>query len=161
MNKSRHLFRVRGHYPLGRCFPAASAIKTIDNSSRTSTMFTSYNPPFQRKKFGLFPFRSPLLGVSRELHSICTNIRANGTQLVLFSFPPGTEMFHFPGFASRGRYPTDSLFKTERVSPFGHLRIKGHKPPPRSISQVSHVLLRRPRPRHPQCTLMSLVRRPT
>jgi hypothetical protein len=33
-------------------------------------------------RFGLFPFRSPLL---RESHSI--------------SFPPGTEMFHFPGFA--------------------------------------------------------------
>ena len=32
--------------------------------------------------FGLFPFRSPLLRES-----------------LLFSFPPGTEMFHFPGFA--------------------------------------------------------------
>ncbi len=34
-------------------------------------------------RFGLFPFRSPLLRES-----------------LLFSFPPGTEMFHFPGFAS-------------------------------------------------------------
>ncbi len=33
-------------------------------------------------RFGLFPFRSPLLRESR-----------------LFSLPPGTEMFHFPGFA--------------------------------------------------------------
>ena len=33
-------------------------------------------------QFRLFPFRSPLLRESR-----------------LFSFPPGTEMFHFPGFA--------------------------------------------------------------
>ena len=33
-------------------------------------------------RFGLFPFRSPLLGESR-----------------LISSPPGTEMFHFPGFA--------------------------------------------------------------
>ncbi len=33
--------------------------------------------------FRLFPFRSPLLGKSR-----------------LISFPPGTEMFQFPGFAS-------------------------------------------------------------
>lgn len=31
---------------------------------------------------GLIPFRSPLLWESR-----------------LISFPPGTEMFHFPGFA--------------------------------------------------------------
>ena len=34
--------------------------------------------------FGLFPGRSPLLGESR-----------------LFSLPPGTKMFQFPGFASR------------------------------------------------------------
>ncbi len=40
-----------------------------------------------------------------------------------------------------------------RVSPFGHLRIKGYKPPPRSFSQVSRVLHSRPRPRHPPCTL--------
>ena len=33
--------------------------------------------------FGLFPVRSPLLGESR-----------------LISLPPGTEMFHFPGFAA-------------------------------------------------------------
>ena len=78
------------------------------------------------------------------------------TQLILFSFPPGTEMFHFPGFASRRRYPADFLFETGRVSPFGDLRIKGYKPPPRSFSQVSRVLHRRPRPRHPPCTLNRL-----
>ncbi|MFM2330857.1 MAG: hypothetical protein RLZZ26_364 [Candidatus Parcubacteria bacterium] len=47
-----------------------------------------------------------------------------------------------------------------RVSPFGDLRIKDYKPSPRSFSQVSRVLHSRPRPRHPPCTLMSLVRRP-
>ena len=36
--------------------------------------------PLTRTKFGLIPFRSPLLGESR-----------------LISFPPGTEMFQFPG----------------------------------------------------------------
>ncbi len=46
-------------------------------------------PPPQRLRpvtwwrFGLFPVRSPLLGES-----------------LLISFPPGTEMFHFPGFAA-------------------------------------------------------------
>ncbi len=29
------------------------------------------------------------------------------TYVTLFSFPPGTEMFHFPEFASRRRYPAD------------------------------------------------------
>ncbi len=37
------------------------------------------------ERFRLFPFRSPLLRESMSL-----------------SFPPGTEMFHFPGFASYG-----------------------------------------------------------
>src|SRR3990167_5527392 len=41
-----------------------------------------------------------------------------------------------------------------RVSPFGYLRIKGYKPPPRSFSQVSRVLHSRPTPRHPPSTLM-------
>ena len=160
MNKSCHAFYIRGHYPLGRCFPTASAIKTFCNSSRTSTKFASYNPDTRRYRFGLFPFRSPLLGVSREQRSLQTNIRLKRTPLILFSFPPGTEMFHFPGFASRRRYSADFQFKTERVSPFGYFRIKGYKPPPRNFSQVSRVLHSRPRPRHPPCTLMSLVRRP-
>ena len=45
-----------------------------------------------------------------------------------------------------------------RVSPFGYLRIKGYKPPPRSFSQVSRVLHSRPRPRHPPCALNCLPR---
>ena len=40
-------------------------------------------PEAQGPRFGLDPFRSPLLRVSR-----------------LISLPPGTEMFQFPGFAS-------------------------------------------------------------
>ena len=57
------------------------------------------------KATGLVPVRSPLLGES-----------------LLMSFPPGTEMFQFPGFAStpyvfRCRYPYGW------VSPFGNPRI--------------------------------------
>ena len=44
---------------------------------------TTPAPP-QRLRFGLLPFRSPLLGESR-----------------LISLPPGTEMFQFSGFASQ------------------------------------------------------------
>jgi hypothetical protein len=54
--------------------------------------------PFTPNWFGLLPFRSPLL---RESLSI--------------SFPPGTKMFPFPGFA-----PALAGF---RVAPFGHPRI--------------------------------------
>src|SRR5690606_38492899 len=50
------------------------------------------------QRFGLFPVRSPLLGESR-----------------LISFPPGTEMFQFPGLASFRM----TRLASGRVSPFG------------------------------------------
>ena len=56
--------------------------------------------------FGLFPVRSPLLGESR-----------------LFSLPPGTKMFQFPGFASV--LSTDDRPSACRVAPFRNPRIKG------------------------------------
>ena len=60
---------------------------------------------------GLVPFRSPLLGESR-----------------LISFPPGTEMFHFPGFASY-TYVFSARYRIKRwVSPFGNLRVNGCSP---------------------------------
>ena len=48
-------------------------------------MTRSYNPgaALLRRRFGLFPVRSPLLGES-----------------LLFSFPAGTKMFQFPALAS-------------------------------------------------------------
>jgi hypothetical protein len=85
-------------------------------------------------------FRSPLLSQSRFL-----------------SFPPGTEMVHFPGFARtrlwihravRGFYPRG----------FPHSEIPGSKPAcgsPRLIA-ACHVFHRRLLPRHPPCALSSL-----
>ena len=61
-------------------------------------MLTGVLQPQRRRNdnwFGLFPFRSPLLRESR-----------------LFSFPLGTEMFHFPRFAlcaSFGRLPHSEI----------------------------------------------------
>ena len=55
---------------------------------------------------GLVRVRSPLLAESR-----------------LMSFPPGTEMFQFPGFASRP-YVFRSRSPYGGVSPFGNPRIK-------------------------------------
>ncbi len=59
-------------------------------------------------RFGLFPVRSPLLRESR-----------------LISLPPGTEMFHFPGFAPPRLWIQRRVFRydSERVAPFGHPRI--------------------------------------
>ena len=60
-------------------------------------------------RFGLFRVRSPLL-----------------TESLLFSLPEGTEMVHFPSFASTGLcvHPGMTGHDPSRVSPFGHLRIK-------------------------------------
>ena len=74
-------------------------------------------------RFGLFRVRSPLLTESR-----------------LFSFPVGTEMFHFPTFP-----PTALCVQAEvaghdsgifRVSLFGDPRIRAWLPAPRGLSQV-------------------------
>ena len=72
--------------------------------------------------FGLFPVRSPLLGKSR-----------------LISFPPGTEMFQFPGLAP---FRVTDL-ADRRVSPFGHPGITAHVQLPqayRSLSRPSSPL---------------------
>ena len=73
-----HLLRVQGFHLLRPDFPISS----------TSDLLTSDGPTTpalpEQHRFGLFPFRSPLLRKS-----------------LLFSFPPGNEMFQFPGFAFR------------------------------------------------------------
>ena len=80
-------------------------------------------------EFGLFPFRSPLLG-----------------EYLTVSFPPGTEMFHFPGLLSRLK--TGILkYYLKRVHSFGNLRVKGclhltaaYRSLPRPSSSVSTKL---------------------
>ena len=61
-------------------------------------------------RFRLFPVRSPLLRES-----------------LLFSFPAGTEMFHFPALTLTTLYIQVAVFRhyPERVLPFGNPRIKG------------------------------------
>ena len=87
-------------------------------------------------RFGLLRFRSPLLA-----------------QSLLLSFPPGNEMFQFPGFAP-------SLFgrMTASLPPGCPIRrsaaVTGMCPLPRLIA-ACHVLLRFREPRHPSCALVS------
>jgi hypothetical protein len=84
--------RLQGYHLLWPAFPDRSAkilicnlptapyrrpTKTYNTTATTHTGLTSL-------WFGLFPFRSPLLGES-----------------LLISVPAGTEMFHFPAWASR------------------------------------------------------------
>ncbi len=114
---------------------------------------TLYGRPFQTvrltlrrrmaRSHGLIRFRSPLLTESR-----------------LISFPPGTEMFQFPGFAPDGLCiqppvtPSDCSVTPGcpiRRSP--DQRVFDHYP---ELIAACHVLLRLCTPRHPPCTLNSL-----
>ena len=75
----------------------------------------------QTPLYGLFPVRSPLLGES-----------------LLMFFPPGTEMFHFPGFASL-TYVFSQRYRSYNrwVSPFRYVRINACLPTPRTFSQAT------------------------
>ena len=85
-------------------------------------------------RFGLLRVRSPLLA-----------------QSLLFSFPPGNEMFQFPGLASR-------LAERHALrAGLPHSDIRGSQgicPSPRLFA-ACHVLLRLREPRHPSCALLS------
>ena len=107
---------------------------------------THYGPPFQTvpvltvMSTGLVRVRSPLLAESR-----------------LMSFPPGTEMFQFPGFASTLCIQCDDLAE---AGGFPHSEILGSKlvrSSPRLIAAY-HVLHRLSAPRHPPDALKSLDR---
>ena len=86
-------------------------------------------PMPQGHRFGLCPFRSPLLRASR-----------------LISLPVGTEMFQFPTFASP--LPVMTRLAPGRVAPFGHLGITACVPLPRAYRSL-------PRPSSPLCAQAS------
>ena len=139
---SRRRFRVRGCHPLWPDFPDGSTNGAIGNS----TMAGPTTPPNPKKRwFGLFRVRSPLL-----------------TESLLFSFPPGTEMVHFPGFASYDLCIQSQILRFCR-SGFPHSEIPGSTLAcsfPRLIA-ACRVLHRLPPPRHPPRTLSSLITTPT
>src|SRR6266496_4521332 len=122
-------FRLQGYHPLCRRFPTSSAIPTIfyslpDQQLRLdgpATPITQRLPALTRDRFGLFPFRSPLLRESR-----------------LLSLPVGTEMFHFPTLPPPALCVQAGVtgHYARRVSPFGNPRIEAWLPAPRGLSQA-------------------------
>ena len=121
--------RVRNYHPLRLNFP--------EHSTRNHGPITwSYYPGDAqvRRRFGLFPGRSPLLGES-----------------LLFSLPRGTKMFQFPRFASSH----NMMMTVLQTAGLSHSEIRGSKvicTLPRLIAAY-HVLHRLREPRHPPCAL--------
>jgi hypothetical protein len=122
-------FRIRGYHPLCQRFPTLSATQTVCNSlpgrqSRRggpSTPRAQRLPAITRTRFGLFPFRSPLLRESR-----------------LLSLPAGTEMFHFPALPPPALCVQAGVTGNyaRQVSLFGNPRITAWLPAPRGLSQA-------------------------
>jgi hypothetical protein len=90
--------------------------------------------------FRLIRVRSPLLAES-----------------LLFSLPPGTEMVHFPGFASPPYFIQTEIHEFCSCG-FPHSEICGSKDDCSSpqLFAACHVLHRLEVPRHPPCALSSL-----
>ena len=121
-------FRVRGCHPVSPRFPACSAMDRFAYRRR------SYNPGrCQRQpRFGLLRVRSPLLA-----------------QSFLLSFPPGTKMFQFPGFAScqvPESLPAGFPIRTSA----GHRAFAPH----RGFSQLITSFIASESHRHPPCALV-------
>ncbi len=109
-------FRIRGYHPLWPAFPDCSATPPDDLWRRP------HDPEHLNlsARFRLLPFRSPLLRES-----------------LLLSFPPGTEMFHFPGSASYALQHRMTGVLTGQVTPFGNPRITARLAAPRGLSQLT------------------------
>jgi hypothetical protein len=110
---SFHPLRLTRDFVTSR--PAGRRIKTGPTTPARQRL-----PSITSCRFGLIPFRSPLLRESRFL-----------------SFPPGTKMFQFPGL------PLSALCIQAEVpahyhgwvSPFGNPGINGWSAPPPGLSQ--------------------------
>ena len=134
-------FRLQDYHLLWLAFPGAFDCTADLITSRVAPETAPQPRPYCYGRFGLFRVRSPLLTESR-----------------LISLPAGTEMFHFPAFASIR--PMNSAHD-DRALPRSGFPIR--KPPDQSLLSgspglfaASHVLRRLLAPRHPPCALSSL-----
>lgn len=113
-------------------------MKAYNTAPTTHTGLTS-------AQFRLFPFRSPLLGESR-----------------LISIPAGTEMFHFPAWASHCLCIQQWIGGIHRlgfpIRTSSDQRLVGNSP---RLNAASHVLHRLDMPRHPPCALKTNTPTPT
>ena len=128
------MFRLRGSHPLQLAFPCHS-------TTPYKSTLESYNPDVHARRFGLFPFRSPLLRES-----------------IFLSIPTATEMFQFTAFTLNKAMYSLCLSYSIKNKGFPHSEISGSLltySSPEHIG-VRPVLLRLLVPRHPPCALIHL-----
>ena len=125
-----YLLRVQDYHLLRPAFPYRSTSDTSPYVDPSTPVLPKQN------RFGLFPFRSPLLRKS-----------------LLFSLPPGTEMFQFPGFASGLHRITAEAVGLPHSDIHGSMVICTS---PRLLAAY-HVLLRLWEPRHPPYALSNFL----
>jgi hypothetical protein len=132
LGRSQLTFHLRDYHALWYAVPGVSTRLLVCNS-----MWPSPTTPVVPKhvRFGLFRVRSPLL-----------------TESLLFSLPRGTEMVHFPRFASSTLciHVEITGHDSSGVAPFGHLRIKACLPLPEAYRSLL-------RPSSPLCAKASTV----
>ena len=97
---------------------------------------------------------NPTHAVTWMVWAVPRSLATTGAIIGLFSFPPGTEMFQFPGFAP-------SFKDGDAVARAGlpHSDIRGSQDIcsyPRLFA-ACHVLHRLREPRHPSCALLSFL----
>ena len=141
-----HAFRLRGCYPLRPTVPGRSARRRIWRGgparppSRIPQPHRRNACRLTRRRFGLFPLRSPLLRES-----------------LLISCPPATEMFQFTGWPPTCLCVQQAVMGLHPIG-FPHSDIPGSKPvcgSPRLFA-ACHVLHRPKAPRHPPHALVPL-----
>ena len=110
-------FRLRDGCPLWFAVPRDSTTTQLCNSTMDGPTTPTWTNP---RRFGLIPFRSPLLRES-----------------LLIFFPRGTEMFHFPRLSPPCLCVQHGVTPHYRrwVSPFRNPRVKGYSAPHRGLSQ--------------------------
>ena len=132
LGRSQPTFHLRDYHPLWYAVPGVSTRLLVCNS-----MWPSPTTPVVPKhvRFGLIRVRSPLL-----------------TESLLFSLPRGTEMVHFPRFASSTLciHVEITGHDSSGVAPFGNLRINACLPLPEAYRCL-------PRPSSPLCAKASTV----
>jgi hypothetical protein len=143
-------FRLRGSHPLWPRFPPRSTRDRPPRGHSVECPGVAYNPAratataSARGRFGLVPFRSPLLRESR-----------------LISVPRGTKMFQFPRFPpSPYGFRTGCMSMTPCALP--HSGIPGSTPADGSprLFAAYHALHRLLAPRHPPYALGSAASAP-